>query len=295
MDENLTIRPLVLGAEGLLGRALTAALEDRYPFTVSAGRTELDVTDRWRLEAELLRLQPTVVLNCAAVADVDACESDPDRARRVNAEAPAHLAAMCRDAGVRVVHFSTDYVFDGAKRAPYDEADAPNPLNVYGRTKLEGEMGVLETHADALVVRVSFVFGAGRTTFLDKIVGLARASREPIPALDSWTIRPTALQDAVDATLALLASDATGLWHVAGKPAVTRLGFARELLRLIGDDPARAVALPPESLKLAAPRPAYSVLSTARFEARFGPLRPWTAGAREYLGLPPAAPGEDPS
>ncbi len=295
MDENLTIRPLVLGADGLLGRALTEALEERYPHTVSAGRTELDVTDRWRLEAELLRLQPTVVVNCAAVADVDACEADPERAQRVNAEAPAQLAAICRRAGVRLLHYSTDYVFDGAKRAPYDEADAPNPVNVYGRTKLEGEMGVLETHPDALVVRVSFVFGAGRATFLDKIVGLARASREPIPALDSWTIRPTALSDAVEATLRLVGSDATGLWHVAGKPAVTRLGFARELLRLIGDDPARAVALPKEALQLAAARPDYSVLSTARFEARFGPLRPWTAGAREYLGLPPAAPGEDPS
>lgn len=277
-------RPLVVGAGGLVGRLLTDRLEETYPETISATRTELDITDRWRTEGEIERLRPTVVVNCAAMADVDACERDPDAARAINADGPRFLAHACRNAGVRLVHLSTDYVFDGSKGAEYDEADAPSPLSVYGETKLEGELAVLEALVECVVLRVSFVFGPGRATFLDKIVAQARAGRGEIPVLDSWVNKPTHVHEVVSGVEKILeAPDVTGVWHLANGPAVSRLAFAREVLRMIGDDPSRAVPLDPSKLVLHARRPAASALSTRRYEARFGPLRPWTDWAREYL------------
>ncbi|MDQ7087367.1 MAG: NAD(P)-dependent oxidoreductase [Acidobacteriota bacterium] len=174
MQENLKIRPLIIGAGGLVGRTLVSRLEPRFPHTVSATRAEIDICDRWGMAAEIARLRPTVVLNCAAMSNVDACEEDPEAADRVNAEGPAHLAEICRREGIRLIHFSTDYVFDGEKQGEYDEADAPGPVNHYGWSKLRGEQAVLETLVEAVVLRVSFVFGSGRPTFLDKIADQLR-------------------------------------------------------------------------------------------------------------------------
>jgi dTDP-4-dehydrorhamnose reductase len=287
LNASLEIRPLVVGAAGLAGRAVTDRLEELYPHTVSATRAELDITDRWRTEAELERLRPTVVVNCAAEADVDACERDPEAALRINGDGPRHLAEACRNGGVRLIHLSTDYVFDGeagARGHEYDEADAPNPVNEYGRSKLLGEMAALETLADCAVVRVSFVFGPGRATFLDKVVAQARAGSEPLTVLDSWVNKPTHVAEIVRAIERLVAEgDVTGVLHLAGAPAVSRLAFAREVLRLIGDDPDRVRPLDPARLVLPARRPAATPLSTRRWEARFGPLRPWTDWARDYL------------
>ncbi|NJN64233.1 MAG: sugar nucleotide-binding protein [Acidobacteria bacterium] len=145
-----------------MGRALGERFEDLFPHTVSATRTEVDITDRWRLEAEIERLQPTLVINAAAVADVDRCERDPLLARRANVEGAENAALSCRAVGARLIHLSTDYVFGGYERAgEYDETDPPAPVNEYGRTKAEGESAVLDALVDCAVVRVSFVFGRG--------------------------------------------------------------------------------------------------------------------------------------
>ncbi len=285
--EDLDVRPLVIGAAGLVGRALTERLEELYPHTVSATRTEIDLADRWRLEAEIERVEPTVAINCAAISDVDLCERDPLLARRVNAEGPAHLAAACRNAGVRLIHVSTDYVFGGGKAGlEYDESEPPDPVNEYGRSKLMGEMAVLESLVDAVVLRVSFVFGPGRTTFLDKILEKARGTAGPIPVVDDWTTKPTHVDEITSAVVAFVGPGAgeTGVWHVAGGGAgLSRLAFARTVLGLAGHDPARAVPLDPAQLKLDARRPAATPLATRRYEARFGPLRPWTEAARAYI------------
>ncbi len=278
------IRPLVLGAGGLVGSRLAAHLEGPFPRTIAATRAEIDITDRWRTEAEIERLEPTVVINCAALSDVDLCEREPGLAMTVNAEAPAGLAAACRNAGLRLVHFSTDYVFDGEKDGEYDEADPPAPVNEYGRSKLHGEMGVLETLADAVVVRISFVFGPGRPTFLDKIAGQARSGSGPIPVIDGWVSRPTYTGDIAAGVEAIVRSDVTGLWHLACPPAASRAAFAREVLRAAGADPDRIVPVDPGTLRLDAKRPASSALSTRRLEARFGPVvRPWTDHLARYF------------
>lgn len=286
-DGRLSVRPLVLGADGFVGRRLTDHLEERYPHTVSATRTEIDITDRWRLEAEIERLRPTLIVNAAAVGNVDRCEREPDLARRVNAEAPAHLANACRNSGVRLLHISTDYVFGAHPPVgdEFDEAESPAPINEYGRSKAAGEEGVLETLADAVVLRVSFVFGDGRPTFADAVAEKARGGDAAVPAVDGWVNKPTAVDDLVEGIATVATSSETGVWHYAGGGrGVSRLEFARVILELLGEDPARATAIDAASLELAAPRPAATPLSTRRWAARFGgEPRAWIDGLREYL------------
>ncbi len=282
--ERLDVRPLVLGSGGLVGSAVAALLEQRYPHTVAATRAELDITDRWRIEAELERLRPTVVVNCAAIADLEACQADPERAHRVNAEGPANLARACRNSGVRLVHLSTDYVFDGRREGEYVEDDPPAPLGVYGRTKLLGEMGVLEELADAVVLRVSFVHGPGRPTFLDRVAEDLRAGRT-VRAVDGWRTRPTFSTEIARAVERLLDGEVTGVLHFANRPPATRLEFAREVARLLGADPGLVVPVEAAALRLRAPRPPRSVLSTALWERTFGEQpADWRFLAREYLG-----------
>ncbi len=286
--ENLDVRPLILGAGGLTGRTLTNELEDRYPHLVSATRAEIDLTDRWRLEAELERLEPTVIINCGAMTNVDACEKNPEEAMRCNAEGPAQLALSCRTMGIRLLHLSTDYVFDGTQEREYDEADPVEAINAYGRSKLLGEAGVLEELVDAVVLRISFVFGPGRPTFIDKIASLAVSSDDPIPVIDAWRSRPTYTRDLARAVDRILGADVTGVWHFANPFPATRVEFARQVLEVLGGDPGRVVAIDVSSLDLSAPRPASTALSTRRFEARFGEApRPWTECAREYFLLHP--------
>lgn len=283
-EELPEVRPLVIGATGLVGGLLSARLEEFFPHTISAGRVEMDITDRFRLEAELERVEPTVVINTAAMSDVDACERDPEKALQVNADGPRFLAEACRNAGLRLVHLSTDYVFGGGRAVEYGESDPPDPVNHYGRSKLLGEMGVLETLPDAVVLRVSFIFGPGRPNFIDKLAAAARSSPGPVPVVAGWVNKPTASPDLVEAIVALMTSRETGVWHFANGPAVSRYDFARRVFQLLGEDTARVVPQIPESLNLEAARPACSALSTRRFETRFGlPSRTWEEAAAEYL------------
>lgn len=252
---NGTIRPLIVGAGGLLSGALADRLEEVHPETISASEVELDITDRWRVESEIERLQPTVVINCAAISDVDRCEREPELARRVNGDGPAHLALACRNAGIRLIHISTDYVFDGEKGADYVENDPPNPVNEYGHSKLLGELAVLETLVDAVALRVSHLFGPGRPTFVDKIAAAARRGQERIPVVDGWVTKPTHVGEVVRGVERLLSSDATGVWHLACGPATSRFAMARSILELLGEDPSRVVPVSAELLKLPARRP----------------------------------------
>lgn len=284
-------RVLICGAEGLVGRRLASFCEPRCEQTIAASRVEMDITDRWRLESEIERLQPTVVVNAAAMSGVDACEKDPESAEEINAHGPANIAAACHNCGVRLIHLSTDYVFNGRidDDKEYDEADPPEPVNVYGRTKLMGEYAVLERLVDAVVLRVSFVFGPGRATFLNTILAKARSGSAALPVIASWRSKPTYTEDICRAFEAIVESEETGVWHVAGDPAVDRAEFVRKLLEITGGDPARVVEIDEASLKLPAARPRATPLSTTRFVGRFGPiLRSWPEAVLDYQRNYPA-------
>jgi dTDP-4-dehydrorhamnose reductase len=204
--------PLVLGAEGTIGRAVAEAMEGAYPETVSAGRAEIDVTDRPRLEAEVERLRPTVIVNCAAVADPAACEADPESAARVNAEGAANAARAAAAIGARLVQFSSAAVFDGIALRPYRESDATAPASVLGRTRLEGERLAVRHEADCLIVRTSWPYGGGGTSLVETIRRRIRQGGVVEVAGDR-TGSPTLAGDLGAALLRLLRSGHRGVVH----------------------------------------------------------------------------------
>ena len=282
--------PLVLGAGGMLGTAVARLLERRYPATVSATRAEADVTDRFRLAAEVERLQPTVVINCAAYTDVDGCEVDADRARRVNIEGAENVARAAAGSGCRLVHVSTDFVFDGGSRRPYREDDPTGPLSVYGRSKLEGEQRAAEAAADHLIVRSSWLFGRGRANFVDAI--RARAASGPVLKVVSDQVgSPTFVEDLAEALLRLLRVERRGVVHFANAGSCSRLDLARAIIEALGTAAtARPQPITTEEAGRLAARPAYSALDTSLYTLLTGTApRPWKDALRAYL-----AAGDDP-
>ncbi len=205
----------------MLGSVVARRLEERYPDTVSATRAEADVTDRFRLEAEVERLRPTVIVNCAAYTDVDGCEVAPDRARRINAEGAENVARVAAGAGCRIVHLSTDFVFDGRATRPYSEDDPTDPLSEYGRSKLEGERRVAAAARDHLIIRTAWLYGRGRTNFVDVI---RRRAREEtlLKVVEDQVGSPTYVEDLAEAIAILIEVDHRGVVHFANAGSCSR-------------------------------------------------------------------------
>lgn len=275
-------RALVTGAAGMLGSELVVALAGAGFEVVPRSKADLDVTDRAAVARAFRAASPDVVVNCAAFTKVDACETDP-RAEAVNATAVDTLATECLARSVDLVHVSTDFVFDGAKRAPYTEEDEPCPLSAYGRTKRAGEEAALRA-PNALVVRSSWLFGRGGWNFVEAILKQVADGRRELAVVSDQRGRPTAAPDLADAIVALLLSGASGLYHFANEGEATWFDFAREILDRSG---CRDIAMRPiDSMTLARPaaRPLYSVLDTTRYERRTGrSIRSWRDALAEHL------------
>ena len=248
------MRVLVTGAGGQLGRELVEVFEGWD--VVAADRNRLDVVDRDAVVGAITSLRPDVVVHAAAWTAVDACEDDVDRAVLVNALGTRHVADGARRVGAHVVYISTDYVFDGTKATAYDEWDQPNPRSVYGRSKLGGER---ELDPGSTVVRTSWVFGRHGSNIVKTVLGLQGELR----FVDDQLGCPTSAADLAGAVRMLVASRAPGVFHVTNQGATTWFDFAREVLRLAGDDPARVSPATTAELGRPAPRPANSVLDNA--------------------------------
>ena len=225
---------VVLGAAGQLGRALCSSLAAEWrvvPLTRAAG----DLADEPTLRRLLRDAAPSLVVNAAAYNAVDRAETEPEVARMVNARLPELLGAEARALGARVVHYSTDFVFDGAGGAPYDESAAPAPVNAYGRSKREGEERLLATGADALVIRTSWVIGAVGDNFARRILRLALTQGHLAVVTDETSI-PTAAPDLAAATAALVRRADVGsaagrpLVHLTSGGAASRFAYARHVL-----------------------------------------------------------------
>lgn len=218
-----------------------------------------------------------VVWNCAAWTAVDAAEEQEGRAFDVNAVGPAHLARHARAAGARLVHMSTDYVFDGTATSPYDE-DAPMaPRSAYGRTKAAGEWAVRSAHPDGhLVVRTAWLYGAHGGCFPKTMARLAH-ERDALSVVDDQTGQPTWTRDVADLVVRLVDADApVGTYHATSQGAVTWFGFTREVVASAGLDPAMVSPTTTDAFPRPAPRPAYSVLGHRRLkEAGVDPIGPW--------------------
>jgi dTDP-4-dehydrorhamnose reductase len=287
VDPKLKI--VVLGAGGRLGAALAREYASQHEVT-GFGHAQLDLA---RLEVLRSMLEPLpfdVLINAAALTNVDYCEGHRAEAMRLNAEAPGVLAEICREKDCRFIHVSTDYVFDGKKREPYTEEDQANAISVYGESKREGELRVLEANSRALVIRVSWVFGPDRPSFVDAILNKARTEVQVAAVADKFST-PTYTHD-VAAMLRMLfdSSAADGILHLANRGACSWQEYAQWALdcchkfgvpmeaKMVG---ARSLG---EMKNFIARRPVYTVLGTEKYERLFGVApRDWHIAVADYV------------
>lgn len=228
------MKVLITGANGLVGRALYDHCLAQGDVVTALTHQQLDIADAPSVESVFAEVQPVVVVNCAAWTDVDACESDVEKAHRVNAAAVATLARACRNVDALFITISTDYVFDGTKQGFYTQRDNPNPQSVYGQSKLAGERLAQETHARTIVVRTGYVFGPGGTNFLSQAVSLARSGKH-LKAIYDCFGTPTYSVDLAQRLRELAIIDLPGLYHIVNAgDGVSFEEFTRESLRLAG-------------------------------------------------------------
>ena len=275
-------RILVVGAQGGLGRAWRSRLESG-PEVVALGHADLDVTRRNDVLERVREIRPDVILNAAGVADVDACETDRWRAYLTNRDGAEHLARAAAEVGALVVYPSTDLVFDGTRATPYGEEDPPNPINVYGDTKLAGELAVMSHAPRYLILRAGWLFGPYGRNFLSDALD-ARETEEVVFVHDDQRGQPTYQLDFADATLELLRRGETGVWHVAPPDDATPYEAACVAFQMLGE---RSVSLRPRRQGFgarAALRPRYTVLDGTKLARAGIRLRPWREALKSFLG-----------
>ncbi len=269
-------RVLVTGAGGQLGRDVVEdfAANDggKAHEVVAADRAGLDVTDRDAVLQLMGAFRPDVVVHAAAWTAVDACEGDPDRAVAVNALGTRHVAEGARLVGAHVCYLSTDYVFDGRAQRPYTEWDEPNPLSVYGRSKLGGERELDPGHS---VVRTSWVCGRHGANIVHTVLRLADEGGQ-LRFVDDQIGCPSFTSDLAPAVRSLALSRRPGVYHMTNQGPTTWFGFARAIVAAAGRDPDRVEAVKTEDLRppRPAPRPANSVLDNAAMRLSGLPLLP---------------------
>lgn len=287
------MRILLLGKNGQLGWELRRALAPLGELE-ALDYPEIDLAKPEDLCRAVRQSQPQALVNATAYTQVDRAESEPDLAMQINAAAPGELARCASAIGAVFIHYSTDYVFDGRAGRPYHEDDPPNPLSVYGRSKLAGEQAVASAGSAYLILRTSWVYSLRRDSFVKKVLGWSRQNPTMRVVADQ-TGNPTWARMLAEATAMLLARGAPhifdwiyerrGLYHLAGSGAASRLEWAREILKL-DPDPAAQVCrelLPAATSDFPTPavRPLYSALDCSRFEAAFGlRLPPWQEALR---------------
>lgn len=278
----MTRRWLITGAGGMVGQDLTQELTSRGEETIAVAKADLDITDARIVSAFVREKKPSIIINCAAYTKVDKAEEEEAIANAVNGSSVEFLAQAANDVDALLVQISTDFVFDGTKRTPYDINDTTHPLSVYGSSKLLGEHAA--THAKRhLILRTSWLFGTHGPNFVESIRNQIRKGTNPLRVVDDQRGRPTYTPHLAHAIIRLASLDATGVAHYADADECSWFDFANAIVEECGaDTPVKPV--PTSEFPRPATRPAYSVLSTERYERVTG-VRPesWRDGLREYL------------
>ena len=287
-------RYVVIGATGQLGSDLVRTFDDRAGELVPLSTRDVDILDAAATRSTLEALRPTCVLNTAAYNLVDRAEEDGGSAFALNADAVGSLASVCQSLSARLVHFSTDYVFDGVKRTPYLETDPPRPISVYGQSKLAGERLALERCERAVIFRVCGLFGLagalgrGKGNFVETMVRLAREGRA-LRVVSDQVLCPSYTLDLARKVWAVLPKAAHPVYHLTNAGQTSWYDFARRALELSGVA-ANLTAVTAAEYGARARRPAYSVLAHAHLAALGeDDLRPWDAALAAYVAERPSS------
>ena len=289
---------LITGSTGLLGQALSrqlaqvgevTGLSRHAPAgTAGARHAVCDLLDARRTSETFRAVGPDVVIHTQAQSDVDRCELEPAEAQAQNVETTAHVVEALRSTATWLVHVSTDYVFDGTKGSPYDERDIPNPISVYGRTKLEAERVVLG-YTRGIIVRPSTLFGPGRESFCDRVIQAA-LDGTTVDAFTDQATSPSYTEDVAEALGEMIGGLDHGgqvtfrIVHVANAGGCSRLAFAHRIADLLGRPRNNIRAVPMAEAKRPAPRPATSILTTTVLPTLIGRgLRSWDEALHAYL------------
>ncbi|MEK7297236.1 MAG: dTDP-4-dehydrorhamnose reductase [Planctomycetota bacterium] len=279
---------LVTGARGMLGRYLVGMLSN-LPVAGNVGlevtatdREQLDITHPQNTLRFISGCKPDVIVNCAAFTNVDACETQVSDAFAVNTTGAKSVAMAGKEVGAKIVHISTDYVFDGSKMDSYGETDKPNPLSVYGKSKLEGERAIQEIADNYAILRTAWVFGPYRRNFVTAILERGKKDRKVSVVIDQHG-SPTYTADLSQAVWNVISQDVRGLYHFTNMGRCSRYDWAKKIFELTGE-PVSVLPVKTADYKRAAVVPQNSALNCAKYLLATGhKIRPWQEALEEYL------------
>lgn len=282
------MKTAVIGADGQLGTDVVKAFGANGDEVIPLTHSDIELSDKESVSNRLEELRPTLIVNTAAMHHVEKCEQEPDKAFAVNGLGARNLALSAKQIGAMLMHVSTDYVFDGERTTPYEETDAPRPLNAYGISKLCGEYFVRSTMKEHFILRTSAVYGKspcrakGGLNFIELMMKLAR-ERGEVRVVDNEIVSPTSTKDIARQMVALSRSDAYGLYHSTAEGSCSWYAFAREIFDRTSTTVNLLVARPNE-FPIKVPRPRYSVLENSGLK-RIGlnRFRTWQEGLQEYF------------
>jgi len=274
---------LIIGKYGQLTKEFQRLLSSKGEEYIALSHEEADVRDYVKLNKVFEAYKPEVVINCSAYNQVDKAESDYEEAMKVNALGPYNLALLCREYGSFLVHYSTDYVFDGSKsEGLYTEADEPNPLNKYGLSKLLGELFAMQTAHNMLLLRVSWVFGEGTQNFIYKVLNWSKEREVLQVSVDEVSV-PTWARRIALVSYEAINKGLTGLYHLVSSGHASRYEWAKQVLELCHKENL-VVPVSGDSFNLPAKRPKFSAMSNERISTELGIRLPdWESDLEEYL------------
>ena len=272
---------LVTGAKGMLGWALTKELSLEYQL-IGIDIEDADITDENQIKEEIFNIHPEIVIHTAAYTEVDNCEKNKELTHRVNAIGAGNVARACKLCHAKLICISTDFVFDGTKNSPYTEEDTPNPINTYGKSKLEGERQLQTIYPNNLIIRTSWLYGPRGRNFVDKIIQLAENQTET-KVINDQTGSPTYTIDLARAINTLIKKNLLGIINVTNTGSCTWFEFAEKTLELAKKS-SKLIPITSNQLDRLAKRPSFSVLSTEKFQnITQTRLRPWREALAEYI------------
>ncbi|WP_320175869.1 dTDP-4-dehydrorhamnose reductase [Maridesulfovibrio sp.] len=277
-------KAVILGGKtGLLGQSLTEKLQAQEIITIPLSRSDFDPLNEESLTAMLEREEPDFIFNTVAYTMVDLAEDEENRAHLLNTTLPATLGRLCKQFKIKLIHYSTDFIFDGKKDSPYSEDDKPNPQSVYGETKLAGEERLKDlNYEDILIIRTAWLFGPHKTNFVHKILNFAQ-ERESLSVVHDQSGSPTYTPDLADYSIELLKHEAKGIFNVVNSGKASWCELATEAIDSCAIN-CRVDPVPTSAYPTKATRPPYSVLDTTKFTKVTGKNpRPWVQALRDYV------------